>query len=495
MTRKENNIKNIKSEEIKLVVFAIKEIVKRYPNNNKIYASLISTFFLSKRNEKIISNNFKDYVPFEKGRVYDVLDYLNELQILNLLVGAKGAKYLIFNDDKYTLYLHSLEKKEFSKEDLKIVLFAISKIKERYPNSKDKVYLSLVSTFFLTKRNEKILLDEFHKLPTFGKYGVYDILEQLEKINIIRIETGARGSRYLFINDGEYQAFLKSFVKKEITIDDLKAILFAIVSLRKQYPTSQGKVYLSLISVFFYSSYNKEKIEAALKTVPIYTREEILDIVYKLRDLSIVRVEDGDRGAKYIFLNDSNYLKFIEENTENYDKIDLKVILFALECLEKQYPNNKGNIYLSNLNTFFKDKRNNTLLIKKFSKTYHYNKDIILEMVDMLVTANIISKTIGPKGGIIIRLILKEKYNKENAIIKILETLNGKCSLSTLESIVFNKEKEISPYYVSAYYEHLDLFKNEDDFNSSISLLQGHKYISIEGNVIKLTYQGDETSL
>lgn len=492
MNRKENNIKN---EEIKLAVFAIKEITKRYPNNNKIYASLISTFFLSKRNEKLIYSNFKNYIPFEKGRVYDVLDYLHELQIINLLIGTKGAKYLIFNDDKYTLYLHSLERKEFSKEDLKVVLFAINKIKERYPNNKDKVYLSLVSTFFLTKRNNKILLDEFHKLPSFGKYDVYDILEQLEKLNIIRIETGARESRYLFINEDEYQSFLKSFIKREITVDDLKAVLFAVVSLRKQYPSSQGKVYLSLISVFFYSSANKEKIEAALKTVPSYSREEILNIVYKLRDLSLVRLEDGDRGAKYIFLNDSNYLKFIEENTENYDKIDLKVILFALECLEKQYPNNKGNIYLSNLNTFFKDKRNNSILNKKISKTYHYNKDIILEMVDMLFEANIISKTIGPKGGIIIRLILKEKYNKENAIIKILETLNGKCSLSTLESIVFNKEKEISPYYIDAYYKHLDLFKNENDLYSSISLLKDHNYINFDGNIIKLTYKGDETSL
>lgn len=388
MKTKINNQLKVSDEEVKLVCFAIKTLQKRYPNNKKIYLSLISTFFFSKSNEKIILDNFKNYVPFEKGRIYDVCDYLESLKIISIFVGGKGAKYLSFNDE-------------------------------------------------------------------------------------------------------EYNHYLSSFKKLNITIDDLKAVLFAIVCLRKQYPNSQGKVYLSLIAVFFYSSNNQEKILNVLKKKPNYTREEIFDIVLRLVALNLVRVVDGDRGAKYIYLNEQNYLEFIEKNTENYDKMDLKAIIFSVDCLEKQYPKNHGNVYLSNIYDFFLDKRNNQKLIKEFGKTYHYTRNIILEMLDILVQAGILAKFIGSRGAVIVRNIINNRYNKENAVLSILEKLNGKCMLSTLSSIVFKKEKDISPFYVDSFFNNLDLFKSQEDLDQAIAFLLEREFVGVNNNLIFLTYEGN----
>lgn len=388
MEIKNNKHLKVSDEETKLVCFAIKTLQNKYPNNKRIYLSLISTFFFSKSNQKLINHNFKNYTPFESGRIYDVCDYLETLKIVNIFVGGKGAKYLSFNEE-------------------------------------------------------------------------------------------------------EYNRYLASFKKTNITVDDLKAVLFAIVCLRKQYPNSQGKVYLSLIAVFFYSNSNQEKILSALKTKPNYTREEIYDIVLKLMDLHLVRVVDGDRGAKYIYLNEQNYLEFIEKNTENYDKMDLKAILFAVDCLEKQYPKNRGNVYLSNIYDFFLDKRNNKKLMKEFGKTYYYPRNIILEMVDILVQAGILAKIIGARGAIIVRNIIHNKYNEENVVLNILGTLNGKCLLSTLSSIIFKKEKEISPFYINSYFSNLDLFKSQEDLDQAIAFLKEREFVDIDKNLIYLTYEGN----
>ena len=114
----------------------------------------------------------------------------------------------------------------------------------------------------------------------------------------------------------------------KITIDDLKAFLFAIVGLRKQYPSSQGKVYISLKSVYFYSENNKELLSKVFGKIPSYTREDILNIVNKLDSMGLVNLVSGDRGAKYLYLNNDNYLKFFETMNDKCSISTLHNIVF-----------------------------------------------------------------------------------------------------------------------------------------------------------------------
>ena len=136
--------------------------------------------------------------------------------------------------------------------------------------------------------------------------------------------------------------------------DEMKAIIFAVQKLLKQYPNNKGKVYLSNISTFFKNKKNVNIINEQLGFLPVYTPEIIEQIIDKLVDMDIVTKHIGTRFAVSVFLNDNLFEEHIHRNDYIITDLDLRAIVYAIRCLRIQYPKNEGKVYISNINTFFK---------------------------------------------------------------------------------------------------------------------------------------------
>jgi len=507
-----NVIKQLETPMMKAIAFAIHEVKKQFPKNNgKIYVSNILGFFVNAKNKDLLISQVGFVPKITKDLATSLVEELAKTELVKKNEGSRSAIYLTFNDDLYAEYekaMADLKQKAIDDLDLAYVGFAIKEIDIQYPMNNGNVYVSTIYSFFINEKNHPKIIEEFGSVPTYTKDEVELLFEELANRKIIIKNAGHRGATSAKLNKAAYSRFLLKF-KREYTKFDYWAVGFAIKTVSEQYPQNKGNIYVSNIVAFFVNEKNHPTIQENLGQVPHYSKYDTEKIVQIMVEKGIVLKITGSRGATYVHLVLSEYNKLVEECGYQLSEDDLKNITFAIKCLNKQYPKNNGKVYLSNISTFFKDKRN----VKKIEDYFGYIPQLSRTKIDIILTKladlKIIEKLVGPRGATYCVLNPKElkayvKKNKfdirsitekcEDEILIILSILNGKSSLDGLTDVIFREDSylignENNEYWRNLYFKNLK-YINDDNVDFFLNDLLEKDFIEYEDGYITITPRG-----
>ena len=174
--------------------------------------------------------------------------------------------------------------------------------------------------------------------------------------------------------------------------------------------------------------------------------------------------------------------KFDIENMKVYSlTTEMKIVIFAVQKLLKQYPNNKGKVYVSNINIFFKDKRNIKKIDKKFGRQFECTKEQIEIIIERLDEIGIVHKHIGPRGATYVTLDdeayikyfhLEPPVGKELLVSKVLMRLNGRCAIHTISDILIQDKSsydDIDPlYWLDNYFTKRRVILDDKELNGLV---------------------------
>lgn len=392
--------KTYDEQDYRLVLQCIKHLGDMYPNNKgKVYVSNISAFIKMDRNVILLTNELGFYHPLGKYDIECIIDKLKEKKLIGVFEGHRGATYVLIYRKALDLYFG--QKREFTDNDYKAIIFASEKLIEMYPANKGKVYVSNLSAYFKNDKNKDLLVSEFGTLPVFNKYEIEMIVKKLSDDKVLYRHEGNRGATYVTLDKKKADVIFKPS-RTDFTDDDYKAIVFATRCLREKYPANKGKVYVSNIHAFFRIDANHDLIVENLGSHPKYEKEELEKIVEKLSQDKVLCRHEGNRGATYVTLDDAmfNELFGVREFTDD----DYKAIVFAVRHLREKYPANKGKVYVSNIHAFFRIDANHDLIVENLGSHPKYSKIEIEEIVKKLSNDKILYRHEGNRGATYVSL-------------------------------------------------------------------------------------------
>ena len=343
-------------DDYNAVVFAVRQLREKYPaNKGKVYVSNLHAYFRITENNKILIENF-GYVPvFSKYELEMIVIKLSEQRILYRHEGNRGATYVTLDDKKYDEIFH---KRDFTEDDYNAIVFAVRQLRDKYPKNKGKVYVSNLHAYFKIDANHQTIMDNLGYHPVFSKYELESIVKDLAAKKVLYRHEGERGATYVMLDEKKYAEI---FGRKTFTIEDYKAIVFAVRHLRKKYPKNKGKVYVSNIHAFFKIDANHDLIMENLGCHPTFTKYELEGIVKDLAAKKILYRHEGERGATYVTLDDKKFDELIGISKEDKETLILKILMIMngrayLDTIYDIIFNDEFSRISVEMNTIFKDK-------------------------------------------------------------------------------------------------------------------------------------------